>query len=88
MYHVCGSHYSNQVTKEKPAGFHILLGTFQHYNEALEFQMRLSYQGIKSNIITKARKYYVVTEPLNNLEEAAFYEHYLRHLGFNTMLLL
>lgn len=85
---ICGYNNGNSVSiKQTGQCYRLLLGNYEQYNAAMDFQMMLNYQGIRTDIVPAVKRYLVVSECFRDMEEAVFYEHFLRHLGFNTMLL-
>jgi cell division protein FtsN len=87
MLYICGSKQKDwAVNDTKNKCYRIQLGSFRNYNNAMELQLSMLFQGIKSDIIQNDGLYHVRTECIANLDEAVFYEHYLKHKGFDTMI--
>lgn len=81
----CGLH-TKVIPDYTNAHFCVQVGAYCNYNRAMELQLELIEKGFSSDIIRSNELYAVNAGNFRELDRAAALECYLRHSGYNTML--
>ncbi len=67
--------------------YKVLIGRFQHHEEAVDLQYYLSRVGLATVISKIGETFDLHSEVFSNLDETAFYERDLKYAGYNTIIL-
>lgn len=77
----------NKTFQEKDYRYHVQIGLFRNYNQAMNFQLKLFEDGVLSDIERQGELYTLYVGDFTEIDKAVILELFLRYLGYNTMMI-